>query len=147
MISFRGRLNRASYLVGVLICFLVPMLFVLGLGAITGKSEASISSLALILLLFHAIWFVVGSSFYVRRLHDFGASGGWLLVPIAAYFIAALVLDKRTPETLGPILFVFAGLWTIGLALVPGAVTDNRYGARPRPGVNFARKVEDAATE
>jgi uncharacterized membrane protein YhaH (DUF805 family) len=109
---YRGRLNRATYLGGITLCFMLIMLeglltgLVLRIARIPTQSTFSevMTYVDLVPVLFGL------STLYARRLHDIGASSKWLLVilvPIAA-----------------PILGV-------SLIFLSGEAGTNRYGTAP----------------
>ena len=113
---FRGRINRRSYLVGILVsysAFLVP-LFILSRIPLTTVVAAIIG--LVVLLLGWVAGFLFSISLTIRRFHDFNKSGSyylWLFVPfINVYFEFLLFFEEGT----------------VGL---------NRYGPPPRPSIEL----------
>jgi len=113
---FRGRINRRSYLVGILVsysAFLVP-LFIFSRIPLNTVVAAIVG--LVVLLLGWMAGFLFSISLTIRRFHDFNKSGSyylWLFVPfINVYF--------------GFLLFFEEG--TVGL---------NRYGPPPRPSIDL----------
>ncbi len=83
-IFFRGRINRATFLVGVL-----------GLGILIGI--ARVISLYVLTLLLGVIFLFLAFSLWIRRLHDVGMSGWWailILVPVVNLFLLGYLLFK-----------------------------------------------------
>lgn len=93
---FAGRARRKEYWMFFLFNILIAFAIVLGLGFIGGvlgigtklsDTASSVYGLAVL---------VPGLAVAVRRMHDVGRSGWWILVPLAN--IAFLVLDSRPGE-------------------------------------------------
>jgi uncharacterized membrane protein YhaH (DUF805 family) len=77
---------------------------------------------------------IVGLSLTVRRLHDLGLSGWWILaiwiVPAALEAGAVqLVNNPQLGSTLSSVVALAIGLW---LWLAPGTRGANRFGPDPR---------------
>ena len=74
--SFMGRINRTEYIISVIIC--VILVFVVA------NVEDSILRRILGLVIDVFLW-----SQCARRLHDFGASGWYVLIPVVSWIFAA----------------------------------------------------------
>lgn len=74
--SFSGRINRTEYIISVIIC--VILVFVVA------NVEDSILRRILGLVIDVFLW-----SQCARRLHDFGASGWYVLIPVVSWIFAA----------------------------------------------------------
>lgn len=74
--SFIGRINRTEYIISVIIC--VILIFVVA------NVEDSVLRRILGLVIDVFLW-----SQCARRLHDFGASGWYVLIPVASWIFAA----------------------------------------------------------
>jgi uncharacterized membrane protein YhaH (DUF805 family) len=120
----KGRTNRATYWLGLGIGF-----GVLALIRIIMR-DASINEVLLLILA-------------IPRLHDIGRSGWWVLASLGLTFgAAALCLAFIPAEDIGLALgAVVLGLLALlaWLGVVPGQADENRFGPRPRSGVDFRR--------
>ena len=76
MFSFMGRINRTEYIISVIIC--VILVFVVA------NVEDSVLRRILGLVIDVFLW-----SQCARRLHDFGASGWYVLIPVVSWIFAA----------------------------------------------------------
>ncbi|MCQ2416310.1 MAG: DUF805 domain-containing protein [Oscillospiraceae bacterium] len=101
--DFKGRASRSDYWWAYLAVFLASMVFcfVFGLLGVVGK---------ILLFLYELVLIVPSLSLCVRRLHDTGKSGWWLLLSITG--IGAIVI----------IIFL----------LLPGDSGDNQFGSDPK---------------
>lgn len=90
--SFAGRINRAEYALSYLICMVLFIMFL-----IIFNIAARTSDLVLIISLMGLIpylWFMCSQC--VKRCHDRGKSGWWILVPF--YSIILLFLEGEPGE-------------------------------------------------
>ena len=128
-----GRLNRKSFLVQV--CFVILLQLTLALFLVLGVDELfsfgifKYTIFFLYFLLWLAIiwrWFVI----YVKRLHDLGLSGWWLLV-----IVGIGVLSSIPDLTSIPFLRAIAPFSTLVLLFLlllwPGQKGENRFGPDP----------------
>src|SRR2546428_755777 len=95
---YNGRINRSTFLSGFLLfvaILLVLILVILGLSD-TNSPYGPNSSLLLPLFIVGSIWYFLISSLCVRRLHDLGRNGWWVLLmlisPINFIFLLVLIL-------------------------------------------------------
>lgn len=70
--SFMGRINRTEYIISIIISILLLLLSSVIENGI-GKN--------ILLIIGDWLWLSQGA----RRLHDFGASGGWILIPVVSW--------------------------------------------------------------
>ena len=135
LLEFQGRLSRALLLLWGLPVFAAALLVYAGLERllaplITPPRSEGVAGLAVLALGFFPI-----TPLLVKRLHDFGASGWWLL-PAAAPEIAnsgALTLGLAG-SPLGTAIEYLSYAGGAGLALIatwPGTLGVNRYGPAP----------------
>ncbi|MDO8664375.1 MAG: DUF805 domain-containing protein [Candidatus Liptonbacteria bacterium] len=126
---FRGRINRRTYLLGLisLIPSLVMITIVLRIlmGDLFWENLVSYDSgfIPLGIIIFLPIYYVSLLSLLVRRLHDIGHSG-WL----ALAFLGPV---------LAPNLLTIFILILLALFFVPGEERANKYGERPIKGIKF----------
>lgn len=126
--DYSGRSSRSEYWYAVLFLALASAACSI-VDAAIGKPVFS--------ALFNLLIFLPNISLTVRRLHDTGRSGWWLLAPFFPAFVSAFILVVAG-EQAGALVAgvgVFVGLGTIVTLLVwfcrassPG---DNRYGPNP----------------
>ena len=75
--SFTGRANRIEYLISIIVSIILLIIIV-------PRNDEPVAKSILILLIDY-FWY----SQCVRRLHDFGASGWYVLIPIISWIFAA----------------------------------------------------------
>ncbi len=95
--SFNGRIRRLEYGLSILIYYVFIVLIVFlggGLGSEDpGAEELGYQSL-FVLLIIPALWFILAQS--VKRSHDRGNSGWWILIPF--YNLILLFLEGEVGE-------------------------------------------------
>ena len=74
--SFMGRINRTEYIISVIICIILIL--------VVANVEDSVLRRILGLIIDVFLW-----SQCARRLHDFGASGWYVLIPVVSWIFAA----------------------------------------------------------
>jgi uncharacterized membrane protein YhaH (DUF805 family) len=122
-----GRINRASYWLGVAILTLIyGALFYSG-GGHASVSEALVAALA------------------VPRLHDIGRSAWWaggvFIAEIVLAIAAFALLPMQAALTVMGCFVLIAAALLIWLGLVPGEPVANAYGEAPAPGLGIARLI------
>lgn len=134
-LSLRGRISRQEFLLGycllvVAILVLVPRLQDMSLSVRRPMSRGWYRdelelALALPRLLVAATVVWPTTAIYVKRLHDLGFSGWWLLLGCVLLLLtAATGIDPKN----------FVGLALVSLiGFVPGVRGDNRFGVDPLP--------------
>ncbi|GLH80373.1 DUF805 domain-containing protein [Bradyrhizobium sp. SSBR45G] len=131
LFGFDGRIARTQYwlsfpIIGVM-NLLALMLFGLLGWLLSGYIAIGVTIIAWILI------FNAGLAVAVKRLHDRGKSGGWLLL----YYVAPILLHLAAGWLeAGAIAFEFASaaliVWAIvELGFLPGKVGENAYGPDP----------------
>ncbi|MBX3515205.1 MAG: DUF805 domain-containing protein [Xanthobacteraceae bacterium] len=136
--NFRDRASRAEYWWWMLFAFIVSIVAAVLDFAIFRGWEMGPFGLVIGLALFFPSLTVT-----VRRLHDIGRSGWWILLPIACWFllfgafIAALSANPFNPfQGTGLVLILVASLLTlvsfiviyIVFGIIPSNPGNNRYG-------------------
>lgn len=115
--DFSGRASRQEFWMFVLFNLLFAMAWALVAGLLTGllgdsfdhDSDRLIFMYKLIAI-YYAVTTVPAMAVGVRRLHDTGRSGWWMLVCLIPFV---------------------GGIWLIVLMCLDGSAGDNRYGSRP----------------
>uniref|UniRef100_UPI0035A047B4 DUF805 domain-containing protein n=2 Tax=Prevotella heparinolytica TaxID=28113 RepID=UPI0035A047B4 len=115
--DFSGRASRQEFWMFVLFNLLLAMAWALVAGLLTGllgdsfdhDSDRLIFMYKLIAI-YYAVTAVPAMAVGVRRLHDTGRSGWWMLVSLVP---------------------IAGGIWLILLMCLDGSAGDNRYGSRP----------------
>jgi uncharacterized membrane protein YhaH (DUF805 family) len=100
--SFKGRIRRTEYLISLLIYFFVVMLFSFFTTSFTARDNANGSGVLLLIVIIPCLFFMLAQG--VKRSHDLGNSGWFLLIP-------------------------FYGLW---LLFANSEVGKNKYGPNPK---------------
>jgi uncharacterized membrane protein YhaH (DUF805 family) len=139
--SWRGRVSRGACLFGVMaISFVWAIASMLLLAIVFPGPQGFTPSRTTDTVIFAslALSLVPQASLLVRRAHDLGVSGYWLLifvVPFAVFIMARLIdqsLYGSWIETLVS-MFYLGGMLIIFFA--PGQRKANRFGAPPPPGL------------
>jgi uncharacterized membrane protein YhaH (DUF805 family) len=119
---FKGRLNRRNFLIGFLLYLLVASLLVLFmiLPLLSSNSNDIPSLNILLFIAIDIILLVFGSSLFIRRLHDMGKSGWYLLIVIM------------------PVVVWFFLLWVF---LKGGQKDSNKYGDKPSEKIRFPADI------
>lgn len=86
--KFKGRASRAEYWWAVLMNFIIT--YVAGcvvsiINAFAGKSDTLMIGFGLVVWAYNLVIFIPFWSLAVRRLHDTGHRGWWLLVPVVNF--------------------------------------------------------------
>ncbi len=118
LFSFQGRVNRAKFwLVNIGLCVVEAIVFgIAGGGAMmsgdpTAVDMSSLGVMGIIGLLFFIVFFWIGLAVAVKRWHDRGKSGWWVLIALVP---------------------VIGGLWyLIECGFLKGTTGANTYGADP----------------
>ncbi|MGN0029740.1 MAG: DUF805 domain-containing protein [Marinilabiliaceae bacterium] len=109
--NFSGRARRREYWLFALATFIISALLkVLALFVATTESAALIGIVSFVVIVYSVGILIPSLSVTVRRLHDIGRSGLWLLLYLTVVG--------------GLVIFIFS--------LLPGTVGDNQYGADPK---------------
>ena len=122
-----GRINRASYWLGIAILTLIyGALFYSG-GEHASVSEALVAALA------------------IPRLHDIGRSAWWAGGAFIAELVTAVaafaLLPMQTALTVMGCFVLIAAALLVWLGFVPGDPGENAYGEAPAPGLGIARLI------
>lgn len=88
---FKGRASRTEYWMFVLINLLIALAISLFEGLITGNAKAGLAS-----HIYKVAVVIPFTAVYVRRLHDVGRSGWWILVPLVNFIMCCF--DSETEE-------------------------------------------------
>ena len=88
-VSFTGRANRTEYLISIIVSIILLI-------TIVPRNDEPVAKSILILLIDY-FWY----SQCVRRLHDFGASGWYVLIPIISWIFAAFPKGDKDQNEYG----------------------------------------------
>jgi uncharacterized membrane protein YhaH (DUF805 family) len=138
--SFKGRINRAKYWLGILIYVIIALLMA-SLGYAAGESGA----FQLLSIIVNIGLFIGGLALGAKRLHDRDKSAWWLLLfyllPSALFGIGALtflyglgeeaaggVIGGAVAYVLGLAVFVWA---FVEIGCLRGTLGPNRFGPDP----------------
>lgn len=96
LLSFKGRVNRTQYLIGMLILVVIAFLFSFSQGYVTIASHDAIKLLAVIVVIFFIGIFITGYlALNIKRLRDIGWNQ-WLIllffIPIVMQIMQVLCL-------------------------------------------------------
>ncbi|MBW8815956.1 MAG: DUF805 domain-containing protein [Caulobacterales bacterium] len=134
--SFQGRLNRAPYWQGTILAWMAVV--VLGfIASGLGTLFAPLGLLAIVPLL---AGMVVVLSLLVRRLHDRGKSGWWLLLmylpPLLLSALGAVVSasEPDVGSTIRALSLPFSIWMFVDLGCLRGTMGHNRFGPDPLQG-------------
>lgn len=129
----RGRIGRRPYLGG-----LAVILFMAGIATLLGLLIPRVAIVGLSMLAWPHL------TIAIKRLHDLGASGWMLLVPVAIAHVVVIggVVASKFATDMGEViavamLILLGGILTalafwIALGVIPGQRRDNRYGPDPQ---------------
>ena len=135
LLGFEGRVSRAVLLVWGLPVFAVALILYAGLAWLLGSFMAQARSEGAAGLVVLVLGFFPFAPLLTKRLHDFGASGWWLLLAAAPEIAnsGALALGfGGTPA--GKVIEYVSFAGGGGLAIIaawPGTRGANRYGPEP----------------
>jgi uncharacterized membrane protein YhaH (DUF805 family) len=138
--SFRGRINRAKYWLGILVYVIVGLLMA-SLGYAAGESGA----FQLLNIIVNIGLFIGGLALGAKRLHDRDKSGWWLLVfyivPSTLFAIGAVTFlyglgEETAGGVIGGVIAYVLGLavfvWAIvEIGCLRGTLGPNRFGPDP----------------
>ena len=114
--DFSGRASRQEFWMFVLFNLLFAMAWAFVAGLLTGllgdsfNQESRLMFMYKLIAIYYAVTTVPAMAVGVRRLHDTGRSGWWMLVCLIPFV---------------------GGIWLIVLMCLDGSAGDNRYGSRP----------------
>ena len=145
--NFKGRTPRSGYWWVALFLILISLvLFVVDLQAFSAIWPADLLAQGLgpLSILFILVVFLPNFTLTVRRLHDTGRSGWWLLFPLLPTAVLGLTIPREIPADglttfgdLGLVSQILSIAGTVGLVVVfifylqksqPG---ENKYGPNP----------------
>ncbi len=129
LFSLKGRLRRGQFWLAFIIVFVG--------GAYSGQDQSAAGLIVGILSLYVAL------CVYGKRLHDFGQSAWYMIVPIGAtfgsYFLMISMVSqvssygsaRRVAEEIFVVQLMLLGLWlivTLVVGIYPSQKGDNRFG-------------------
>lgn len=132
--NFSGRARRSEYWYYVL-CGTIISIVLSVIDLLTGYGFLG--------NIYSLVVFIPGLAVSIRRLHDIGKSGWYLLVLMIPFFVGALWLallfvsalesGKFTPLVIGPVLLFLGGtIWMLVLFCKEGDSGSNAYGDDPK---------------
>lgn len=161
--DFNGRARRTEFWMFTLFSFIFSMLLsvvdiFLSFGTIDYAGFLDLllpenSSLLTLSTLYYFLVLIPSIAVSVRRLHDVGKSGWFLLVPITSIFISLFLtlfifgsVHSNVPESISVLVFVIgtlasygACIWLLVLFLKDSQPVENKYGPNPKE----TKKLED----
>ncbi|MBL8536946.1 MAG: DUF805 domain-containing protein [Hyphomonadaceae bacterium] len=146
LFGFQGRINRGQFWLGNTLAGMggVMLVYAVGYGFGAAKETLALSWLSLPFILVAMTW--SSYALQVKRFHDRGRSGYWVLAPLApASMIVGAVLagigDNIKPALMLPELMLWfailgvINLWfLVDLGMLPGVDGPNKYGPPPGAG-------------
>lgn len=106
------------------------------LGLILGISDASENTFNICMAAFYLLLFIPSLSLTVRRLHDIGKSGWFMLSPLGALFLTTLVIYLLNGLSFWYLyfapLFLFYLFYYYLILIKKGDFGDNQYGPDPK---------------
>lgn len=109
--SFDGRVNRARFWAGYVVLWIIAATSVFMVSALLGDDTSTTTAFWLLYLVSIAIIFVAGLAIQVKRWHDRGKSGWWVLIGLVP---------------------VIGAIWAIiETGFMPGTKGANQYGPDP----------------
>jgi uncharacterized membrane protein YhaH (DUF805 family) len=151
--SFRGRIGRGQYWLRTLLCLLILVLGTIGLagfGILVNAGPSDFSTFAAVpifMVFFLAMWVAIAVA-GVRRLHDRGKTGFWLML----YYAGPMWVTKNFGLDVLGIAFMVIALgivvWSIiDLGIMRGDAGANAYGPDPlAPPANEPEPNQTAAS-
>lgn len=135
-LSFDGRMNRRSFIVNIIGNFIALCLLML----VPSLIHPALGIFVFFIAFF--VFFIRGLAMDVRRLHDMGYSGKWVL---------AILLGSFLLSVLSPVLLAFFDsdghledlnsligfLFSLVLLFFPGQKMENKYGPVPEKKISF----------
>lgn len=102
MFSFTGRINRSTFFLGMLLyaAMVIPIYFIPDESVAKYENDAWFT---IVMLSFVVVMLWVSASLHIRRLHDLGLSGWFLLlmiIPFASFML--LFLPGKETTQFGP---------------------------------------------
>ncbi len=135
LLGFEGRLSRRRLLVWGLPVFAAALVAYVGLASLVARYETPARSEGIAGLAVLALGFFPFAPLLTKRLHDFGASGWWLLLAAAPEIANSGVLALGFGATrAGAVIEYLSFAGGGGLAMIaawPGTRGANRYGPEP----------------
>ena len=107
--SYFGRANRAKFWIGIGVAFamfaIAKPLHQLAMSTIVPGSEMLFHLSGLVLFLWGLAWLVSMLAIAVRRLHDLGRSGWWVVL-LSVPFVGIKILPWAPPAIFGAVFFI-----------------------------------------
>lgn len=102
--------------------------------AVSGQAAVA-GGMGLITLVVTLIFLVPAATVGIRRLHDIGRTGWWMLLFAVPYLAWLASVENGTQGAIAAILFLLGSIILVVLLVQPGAATENRYGPNPKAGI------------
>lgn len=131
LVGFSGRMRRSHYwllniFLGILsLCLTIAALFAAESAGATGTILWTVTRVMLVLVV---AWLSLAA--IVRRLHDLGLPGSWILISIPVNFVVTIGLGADDASF--PVRQVITAVLVLLVGLLDGSVGPNRFGPDPR---------------
>jgi len=135
LFSAQGRSSRGRFWLVLFVVWITLAVAGLTVGML-GKSFTALLSLLLLPVFVGAL--VAGVINAVKRLHDLGRSGWWLLLVFVLYAVVGAIaavasMGGAGGQAFGALLqFVFGAIYLIVFGAIPGQRQPNKFGDPPR---------------
>ena len=131
--DFSGRSRRLEFWLFWLAAMIVQMIASY-FDAASGQAVV-VGGMGLATLIVTLIFLVPAASVGVRRLHDIGRAGWWMLLFALPYLGWIASVENGGQGVIAAILFLLGLVVLVVLLVQPGAIADNRYGQNPKGGI------------
>ena len=131
--DFSGRSRRLEFWLFWLAAMVVQMIASY-FDAANGQAVVA-GGMGIITLIVTLIFLVPAATVGIRRLHDIGRTGWWMLlfaVPYAAWLAS---IEVGTQGVIAAVAFLVGSVVLVILLVQPGTAADNRYGPNPKGGI------------
>jgi uncharacterized membrane protein YhaH (DUF805 family) len=136
--DFRGRSRRMEFWLFWLAALVLQMIGGY-IDATTGQ-RMTIGGMGPIALAVTLILLIPASMVGIRRLHDIGRSGWWMLLFGLPYLSWLISADAGSQDVIPAIALLLGAVVLLVLLVQPGQAGENAYGADPKGGIAESAK-------